>query len=923
MQAVRRAGPSPGVPNHLVPGDLMEALARGAVVLTANQRAARSLRLALDAVPGNPEDRQDPQAGDGRRETGEILPLQGWLQGLWHQLLVDGGDVRLLLNAIQEHRLWREIIAAEPELPTLRPVDSLAELAARAWHLLQLHGGSPEDPEFKSSTDTRAFARWTRQFAQVCSREHLLSRAELPLALETALRRGRLSLPAPALLLLDFDHHFPAYQALFTAIRVSGIAVEQAETSVPCISRSLATAAEPRDELQAAADWVRQQLERGPTRRIAVVVPDLARLKPTIERVFYERLTSAFPPTSASAAPLFEFSLGQPLAETGPGAAALDLLAWSLGALPLERVSHLLLSPFLTRPDEHQAVARFDAFHLRSASLLRPELSLDQTIALLSRAAVAPVLLQHLRAAKEEASPASLEQTHAAHAEHFRTFLAAAGWSHAVATDSIVAQMRHRWESALDELATLDFRPTTAQPTALAALQALTRIARKALFAPQSRDAPVQVLGPLELGGVAFDALWFLSAEDRSWPARAVPHPLLPERLQRRLGMPGASAADDDRRARAWTRRIAQAAPEVVFSYARRAEEADRQPSPLLRELALTDATPLLPSAEQAPSPYLRVPEAAVLPTLPDAILRGGERVLKDQAACAFRAFAEHRLWSSELSSRDPGLDPRDRGSLVHRILETFWAELQDQDTLRALPLEARHALLDQAIDAALERPGRQVRSAWDAAYLEVERERLRLLLQPWLELELERPWFRVQQQEQHLSGVALGAGLGAVRGGVRLELRVDRVDDTQAGPLILDYKTGSASPAEWLTDRPDAPQLPLYAVFNPEEKLGGVAFALLRAGNELGMKGFSDHASAVLAKPARMQRTLADQREEWFRVLTNLASAFAGGDTRVEPKSYPGTCQYCAQRLLCRLDPTRLTIAEQENEQDEVAANG
>ncbi len=904
MQAARTAGPTPGMPAAVA-----DALRRGALVLTANQRAARNLRFAFNAA--------QKSAGHTHWDAADIRPLETWLESLWNQLLLDGADSRLLLNSTQQHMLWRETIAADAELSILRSTMSsedalaaFAELASRAWRLLHLHAGSLDDADFQTSTDTRAFSRWARQFARTCSRELFLTSAELPSTLQTAFTRHRLSLTHSELLLVDFDHHPPAHRFFLEALRKAGILVEETETSVARTSGSLHAAAEPQEEFHAAAHWARQHLDANPTAQIALVGPDLANVKPLLERVFSEHLNS----TSEAAPPLFEFSLGQPLAETGPGAAALDLLAWSLGPLSLDRISHLLLSPFLTRPEELDSVARFDAFDLRTAPLLRPELSLDQTLSLLSRSGVAPELLRRLRAAKQESLPLSLEQSYAAHAEHFAVLLDAAGWTRAVPADSVVAQIRRRWESALDELATLDFRQNTTQPTAAAALEALTRIARQSIFAQQSRNAAVQILGPLELGGLPFDALWFLSADDRTWPARPTPHPLLPQRLQRRLGIPGANATDDDRNATALTRRIAHSAPEVVFSYAQRAEDSDRQPSPVLRELGLTPAAIASPLPEASPAPYLRIPEAADLPALPDATLRGGERVLKDQAACAFRAFAEHRLWSTKLPTRNPGLDPRDRGSLVHRILETFWAELQDQATLRALPLSDRHALLDQAIDLALEQPARHVRSPWDSAYLDIERERLRMLLRPWLEIELERPAFRVQQQEQRLSEVALG--------GVRLNLRVDRVDDTAAGPLILDYKTGASRPSEWLTDRPDAPQLPLYAVFNPAETLGGVAFALLRAGNDLGMNGFSDHFSAVLpGKPAPMPRTLAEQREEWLRVLTRLASAFASGDTRVEPKAYPGTCQYCAQRLLCRLEPSTLTATEDDNIREEEAA--
>ena len=889
-----------------MPAAVADALRRGALVLTANQRAARTLRFAFDGA--------QQKAGQTRSSTASILPLQTWLESLWPQLLLDGAETRLLLNSTQQHTLWRDIIAENAELSTLRSVDALAELAAHAWRLLHLHGGSLEDAEFQTSTDTRAFSRWARQFSRLCGRELFLTSAELPSALRTALNRGDLSLTHSALLLVDFDQHPPAHQSLFEALRRAGITVDEIETSVVRTSGSLHVAAEPRYELRAAAEWARQRLEASPATRLAIVVPDLASLRPQLEHVFGERLTPAseFVP---GATPAFEFSLGQSLAETGPGAVALDLLAWSLGPLSLDRISHLLLSPFLTTPGQLDAAARFDAFDLRSAPLLRPELSLDQTVSRLSRSGVGPELLRRLSAAKQEAIPASLQESYAAHAERFAALLDAAGWTRAVPADSVVAQIRRRWESALDELATLDFRQNASQPTAAEALDALSRIARQAIFAPQSRNAPVQILGPLEVGGLPFDALWFLCADDHTWPARSTPHPLLPLRLQRRLAMPGANAAEDERQARTLTRRIAQGTPEVVFSFAERTEDSDRQPSPMLRELGLMPAIVASPIPEPFPALYLHIPEISELPTLPEAILRGGERVLKDQAACAFRAFAEHRLWSSRLASRDPGLDPRDRGSLVHRILETFWAELHSQDALRALPLAERHVLLDQAIDQALERPERQIRSAWDSAYLDIERERLRLLLRPWLELELERPAFRVQQQEQRLADVSLG--------GMRLNLRVDRVDDTQAGPLILDYKTGAASPSEWLTDRPDEPQLPLYALFNPAETLGGVAFALLRAGNDLCIKGFSDHFSAVLpGRPARMPRTLAEQREEWLRVLTQLASAFAAGDTRVEPKSYPSTCQYCAQRILCRLDPSTLPATDVESEREEADAH-
>ncbi len=52
---------------------------------------------------------------------------------------------------------------------------------------------------------------------------------------------------------------------------------------------------------------------------------------------------------------------------------------------------------------------------------------------------------------------------------------------------------------------------------------------------------------------------------------------------------------------------------------------------------------------------------------------------------------------------------------------------------------------------------------------------------------------------------------------------------------------------------------------------------------------------------------TLAEQVERWREVLVRLAGEFYAGDASVRPKSYPATCEYCGQRVLCRLDATSL----------------
>lgn len=877
-----------------LPAEILAALARGATVLTANQRAARTLRRVYD----------DHMRASTRWSPPEIYALDTWLTTLWHRLLVDGSETALLLNRTQEHALWRTILGADRGVPTLRSLDALAQMAARAWHLLHLHNGFPRLRGSALSTDAQAFGRWSQAFTRTCTQNSYLTQAQLAAALEAALTRGDLPILNPGLTLVDFDLLSPATNHFLKFIERAGYPVEHLTTFTPTTSAALYPALDDASELRAAAAWAGDYLSRNPGAIIAIVVPNLAGRRATLQRTLAAVLPVHLP---------YEFSLGTSLAETALAATALDLLRWSLQALSLESISSLLLSPFFIAPAEALTAAEFDAYDLRATSLLRPELTPTALLDLLrasSRLTHLPGLKASLRNLRNSAAghhlPDATIQSHSYWAAAFRDLLDAAGWSRDAGSDSTTYQMRRRWESALDELATLDFDGTRIPPAA--ALSALTRIVRQTVFAPESRHAPIQIVGPLELGGVPFDALWFVSADDSSWPSPAATNPLLPWQLQRDLLMPGASPAHDAAVAQTLTDRIANSAMEVVFSYALQAEDAERRPSPLLASLNLTPLPHEEPSPTLDPLPLESYADDEPLPPLPPGPISGGATILELQAACPFRAFAERRLFSTAPESRQPGLDARDRGSLLHRIMQAFWARVESQANLRALTSTAREAILDDCIDRELHRHSRHAETPWDTAYLDVQRRRLHSLLTPWLDFELTRPPFTVEQQETELREARIGP--------LTLNLRVDRIDLTAAGSLVLDYKTGDAAPSEWLGDRPDAPQLPLYAVLAPLEELAGVAFASLRPGEDKSFRGFADDLRAIAKPTLNPSRVpLPDQREDWYRILTNLATAFAEGDTLVDPKCYPKTCQYCSQRTLCRLDPAALQDFSEEDD--------
>jgi ATP-dependent helicase/nuclease subunit B len=652
-----------------------------------------------------------------------------------------------------------------------------------------------------------------------------------------------------------------------------------------------------------------------------VIVPALETERREIDRVFREVLAPELQDIrAANDAGPYEFSLGVALSETALVATGLDLLRWPADPLPLERVSRLLLSAdFAGTGSERGDRAEFDAFELRRARMLRPELSLDALIAAIERSKRRRNLSQLLAALRSIRVIANQlqrtrQRSHAEWAETMRELLEAAGWSAESRESSIRFQTRRKWGSVLDELATLDFDGEPVEYRQ--ALDAVERISRQTMFAPESHDAPVQVMGALEAAGGTFDAVWFLRSGELSWPMETRSSGLLPWTLQRDLGMPGTDVSRDSEDARHTTERIANSAPTVMFSYASETTEGRQRRSPVLAGLKLEEIGATEIVMEPKPLEVVRLEEmedTTRLPLLPDRVIRGGAAVLQSQAACGFCAFAEHRLWASELESIEPGMDARESGTVVHDALKRFWDEVKNQTELRAMTTDERDGLLDWCIREALKRTVETAATAWDDAYVEVQRGRLHRLLNWWLELEMERRLpFEVRLSEKDLRDVRVGP--------LRLNVRMDRVDEVEDGEMLIDYKTGTATPNDWLTERPNAPQLPLYAILS-EGILKGVAFGLVRAGEGRGMKGYAVRDGLLPGRPARLQEaaTLEAQVERWREVLVKLAEGFYSGDARVRPKSYPKTCEYCAQRLICRLDVSSL---EESEEEDDAAAD-
>ena len=921
----------------------MSALRHGTLILTVSERAASALRREYDE--------RERASGRALWEPPAIRSWASWLEGQWRDLLLTGRAQALLLNRTQEHALWRSVIAQDSGTIEPAALDRLGEMAAAAWRVLCAYRGqhplhtTPRQGSLAlwpmRSADTDAFARWSAIFIRRCDDEGLLSVAVLEEALAKMFSSGTRELRHARLALSGFGEVTPAQAWLLKAYQRAGGVIDRLPQPSPAEHAGVLAATNSTEELTSCASWCRAELAAG--HRIALIVPDPEQDRGALSRALREALRDS-PAVQTGCA--FEFASCGPLAQQPMIAAALDTLRLAAGPLPLERVSALLLSRYFATDtaiepdrsqesaaalpaDESAARAEFDAFDLRKHLRLRPEITLEvlqNELRASTRSRHLPLLRRALRRlTKQLARPGAAQRSYGDWAEGMRKLLRAAGWGARPANETSAERHLHTlWDSTLDAIATLDFGG--GRVPFEGALGALTRLASRSVYTPESAGAPIQILSPREAEGCTFDAVWCLRAGESSWPGEARSNPLLPWELQRELRMPSGDRERDRERADDTLKRIRASAPEVVFSFSAQMAEGTQRAVAAVRAMHLSAC-----SAMQTPQGRPRVELEAVadsarIPPLPDRVHPGGAQILEAQAACGFRAFAEHRLWSTPLRETAPGMDRGRRGTVVHHALEHLWAEMQSQERLRAMTEADRRRALERAADHALARSRAAETIGWDRAYLDVQRARLLRLLATWLEVELHRPAFTVELQERELEDARIGP--------LRLRLRIDRVDRVGDARVLIDYKTGNAATSGWSGARPDAPQVPLYAVLSSrsaagdgettDSRLGAVAFASVHAGSGAHLRGVAEREGLLPGRAAAMEaESFAAQIERWHGVLEDLAVEFASGDAAVRPKLYPATCRRCAQRLLCRLDAADLDEMESEETAAREAVDG
>jgi probable DNA repair protein len=915
---------------------LHDAIAAGTrvTIVTPNERLATYLQQEYD----------EAQRGAGRLawDTADILPLETFTERLYRSLTLDTGKVALpqLLSGIQCQYLWEELVGKSAGRDGLLSIAQAAKHALSAWQLMHHWRLLPAMRNVALHEDARVFMLWVQQYQQFCRERNLIDTATLPDFLATLMhgREARVMLPE-YLLSTGFDIVTPQHQGFFEACRAAGVQWQPAAADRGQASAALKRLefADETEELRHCATWARQQVERNPQARIAIVVPNLQARRQQITRA----LTDVLLPLEGAQVRrhydqtmgLFNVSLGEPLGDCALVRDALSLIEFSQGrAQPFLVVSALLRSPYIAGAgDEIARRALLDAVLRESAAPEISLFSLHRKLKLANTPGLAPAALsceilcaridQVVTVGGLSGRPRGDGRTQRSPQDwgkHFADTLSAWGFPGSDRLDSVEYQVLGKFHEALASLATLG--AVTRRMKSADALAQLRRILADTVFQPQSPAStavagpPIQVLGILESAGQIFDALWVTGLSSEAWPLAARPAPFIPAVLQRSAGVTEASAAAslalDQRITDGWRHNAA----EVVFSHAhnesgRNANEQMREASALTRtiplsvpaELLLQTSHPGYAGALQEVGVREQIPDLgfAVLPA--PTTIRGGTSVIRDQAACPFRAFARHRLLARTLEAPHAGLDAAERGNLLHRVLSLAWGQIGSHAGLVSLDGAAVDNVLQDAAAQAIAEESARGTEILTGRFATIERARLIRMLREWLQYERERAPFEVVERERKRQ---------VIWSGLAMNVRLDRLDRLADGThALIDYKTGAAKFTSWLGNRPDEPQLPLYLV-TAQLPVSVLAFAKVKRGERgkvFGFEGVSVVENLLPdVAPIEQKRGMEKKGyaswdvlvQEWETALDGLA----GGAAQVDPKYGSQTCTQCDLQSLCRV---------------------
>ena len=287
---------------------------------------------------------------------------------------------------------------------------------------------------------------------------------------------------------------------------------------------------------------------------------------------------------------------------------------------------------------------------------------------------------------------------------------------------------------------------------------------------------------------------------------------------------------------------------------------------------------------------------------------------LEDYVECGFRYYVRRLLGVVAPESSDEGVPSREVGRIVHRILYRFFLKtIEIRDKERSLSLEDAKGLMLRIASEELKELGVRYQRTRDLIW----QDQLGKLLQGLnddgtglLASLLERHWERPPDSEVRFVEQPISLVLGHLDPDVPVRLTgvIDRIDSTESGYRVLDYKTGETSPLKKLQGGSGF-QLPLYLLAAKsilDKQVLGAAFYLVSLPLRLELKSLATFL----------------ERDSHATSLTNVTQEYSQKTIAVAQQLYQGHfpvtilgeraagCRSCPYSRMCRVDRAKMERA-------------
>ena len=276
---------------------------------------------------------------------------------------------------------------------------------------------------------------------------------------------------------------------------------------------------------------------------------------------------------------------------------------------------------------------------------------------------------------------------------------------------------------------------------------------------------------------------------------------------------------------------------------------------------------------------YYRPFQEQVISSGPKVI---NSKILHEQAQCPIKAVfnsmsAKHKPLPEFNNSNELAIV---RGIVVHEVMAKFWQKIKNSENLKQLTAKNLETMLTKLIQAALINESKYLADMQNQLVLSTEHNYLLALIMKFIDLEKDRDDFTVVEIE---SAKVISIA------NHDLKVRLDRVDSTNEGLHLIDYKTGTVNPSDWLGIPPLAPQMPLY-LSDHNSVYANASYACLNK-NIIGLKGYEQ-----IRKKPDWQEFITDAKAGIQTLIKELES----NTSKTAPKTNT-TCNNCNLKSICR----------------------